>query len=68
MSRILIVTDAWYPQTNGVVRCLDNVGRELRGRGESIDYLTPDRTLERVWYDVPADGHVSEVVGAASGA
>jgi glycosyltransferase involved in cell wall biosynthesis len=43
MSRILIVTDAWYPQTNGVVRCLDNVGRELRGRGESIDYLTPDR-------------------------
>ncbi len=31
MSRILIVTDAWYPQTNGVVRCLDAVGRELKG-------------------------------------
>jgi len=43
MSRILIVTDAWYPQTNGVVRCLDNVGRELKGRGHDVQYLTPER-------------------------
>ena len=43
MSHILIVTDAWYPQTNGVVRCLDNVGRELRARGHQVDYLTPER-------------------------
>ncbi|MDR3471923.1 MAG: glycosyltransferase family 1 protein [Devosia sp.] len=43
MSRILIVTDAWFPQTNGVVRCLDNVGRELRGRGHDVQYLTPER-------------------------
>ena len=41
MSRILIVTDAWYPQTNGVVRCLDNVGREIRKRGHDVQYLTP---------------------------
>ena len=43
MSRILIVTDAWYPQTNGVVRCLDAVGKELRSRGHDIQYLTPER-------------------------
>lgn len=43
MSRILIVTDAWHPQTNGVVRCLDNVGRQLRGRGHDVQYLTPER-------------------------
>lgn len=43
MSRILIVTDAWYPQTNGVVRCLDAVGKELKGRGHDVQYLTPDR-------------------------
>ena len=43
MSRILIVTDAWHPQTNGVVRCLDAVGRELRGRGHDVQYLTPER-------------------------
>ena len=41
MSRILIVTDAWYPQTNGVVRCLDNVGRQIRERGHDVQYLTP---------------------------
>lgn len=43
MSRILIVTDAWFPQTNGVVRCLEAVGHELRGRGHDVQYLTPDR-------------------------
>jgi glycosyltransferase involved in cell wall biosynthesis len=43
MSRILVVTDAWYPQTNGVVRCLDNVGRELKERGHDVQYLTPER-------------------------
>ena len=43
MSRILIVSDAWHPQTNGVVRCLDAVGRELKGRGHDVHYLTPER-------------------------
>lgn len=43
MTRILIVTDAWYPQTNGVVRSLDAIGRELRGRGHEVHYLTPER-------------------------
>jgi len=43
MSRVLIVTDAWHPQTNGVVRCLDAVGRQLRGRGHDVQYLTPER-------------------------
>lgn len=43
MTRVLIVTDAWHPQTNGVVRCLDNVGRELRAMGATVDYLTPQQ-------------------------
>lgn len=42
MSKILIVTDAWYPQTNGVVRCLDAVGQELKAGGDDVHYLTPD--------------------------
>ncbi|MBN9314708.1 MAG: glycosyltransferase family 1 protein [Devosia sp.] len=42
MLKVLIVTDAWRPQTNGVVRCLDAVGRELMGRGHSVSYLTPE--------------------------
>ena len=43
MTNLLIVTDAWYPQTNGVVHSLDAVGRELQGRGFTVRYLTPER-------------------------
>jgi len=42
MSKVLIVTDAWLPQTNGVVRCLEAVGRELVGMGHEVSYLTPE--------------------------
>lgn len=42
-SRIVIVTDAWAPQVNGVVRCLTAVGDELAGRGMDVFYLTPEQ-------------------------
>ena len=42
MSKVLIVTDAWLPQTNGVVRCLEAVGRELVRIGHEVSYLTPE--------------------------
>ncbi|MGV3490641.1 MAG: glycosyltransferase family 4 protein [Devosia sp.] len=42
MRKVLIVTDAWRPQTNGVVRCLEMVGQELRSRGHTVSYLTPE--------------------------
>lgn len=42
LQKVLIVTDAWRPQTNGVVRCLEAVGQELRGRGHIVSYLTPE--------------------------
>lgn len=41
MDKVLIVTDAWKPQTNGVVRCLESVGLELRKTGMKVVYLTP---------------------------
>lgn len=41
--RILIVTDAWFPQTNGVVRTLSTTGEELRRLGHSVEFITPDR-------------------------
>jgi glycosyltransferase involved in cell wall biosynthesis len=40
--RVLIVTDAWYPQVNGVVRTLDTIGRELRRLGHDVHFITPD--------------------------
>ena len=38
---VLIVTDAWRPQINGVVRTLERLGEELTGRGVIVDMLTP---------------------------
>jgi glycosyltransferase involved in cell wall biosynthesis len=43
MSRILIVTDAWHPQVNGVVRTLDTTVRTLRQLGHLVEVLAPDR-------------------------
>jgi hypothetical protein len=39
--RILIVTDAWKPQVNGVVRTLSETIRELEGFGHSVEMITP---------------------------
>ena len=41
--RLLVVTDAWRPQINGVVRTLESVGKELRQTGFDVQYLTPER-------------------------
>jgi glycosyltransferase involved in cell wall biosynthesis len=40
--RILLVTDAWYPQINGVVRTLDTVCKTLRADGHAVETVTPD--------------------------
>lgn len=39
--RILIVTDAWEPQVNGVVRTLKSTRRELQRLGHEVELLTP---------------------------
>ncbi len=41
--RILIVTDAWMPQVNGVVRTLSTVAGELRAMGHVVEVIGPDR-------------------------
>jgi glycosyltransferase involved in cell wall biosynthesis len=40
--RVLIVTDAWLPQTNGVVSTLQATAATMRGFGHEICMLTPD--------------------------
>lgn len=42
-ARIVIVTDAWSPQVNGVVRTLTAVQRELQDRGHEVIVISPDR-------------------------
>jgi glycosyltransferase involved in cell wall biosynthesis len=43
--RILIVTDAWLPQVNGVVRTLTTVVAELRAMGHVVEVIAPDRFI-----------------------
>ncbi len=50
--RILIVSDAWHPQVNGVVRTLSTVVQELRTLGDTVEVIGPDRFLS-----VPMPGY-----------
>lgn len=39
--KILLVTDAWHPQINGVVRTLDKTVSNLRDRGHEVEVIAP---------------------------
>ncbi|OKL45329.1 glycosyltransferase family 4 protein [Pseudovibrio exalbescens] len=43
MSSILIVTDAWRPQINGVVRSLERLAEQLVAMGLRVEFLTPEK-------------------------
>jgi glycosyltransferase involved in cell wall biosynthesis len=40
--RVLVATDAWHPQVNGVVRTLTSLARTAKGLGVDIEFLSPD--------------------------
>ena len=48
-ERILIVSDAWEPQVNGVVRTLRMTTAELRRMGHTVDVIGPDRFRTVPW-------------------
>jgi glycosyltransferase involved in cell wall biosynthesis len=41
--RILIATDAWEPQVNGVVRTVTRVIAEMRAMGHTVEVISPDQ-------------------------
>ena len=43
MRRVLIISDAWQPQVNGVVRTLATLVRELTAMGCTAEVIGPDR-------------------------
>src|SRR6478752_5347829 len=43
MLRLLIVSDAWTPQVNGVVRTLSTVAGVLERQGDVVEVIGPDR-------------------------
>src|SRR4030095_4692661 len=40
--KILIATDAWHPQVNGVVRTLTSLAKSAAALDADISFLTPD--------------------------
>lgn len=42
MPRLTIVTDAWHPQVNGVVRSIENTNRELTKMDVTVSMVTPE--------------------------
>ncbi len=53
MSRLLIATDAWHPQVNGVVRSLEAVASHASSFDMDVHFLTPQsfHTLPLPGYD-----------------
>ena len=41
-KHLVIVTDAWHPQVNGVVRTLMNTSREIQALGYRVSMITPE--------------------------
>lgn len=67
--RILVATDAWHPQVNGVVRTLAMTADAARGLGTEFCYLTPQsfRTFAMPSYRdlrlaVPQPGKISRLI------
>lgn len=40
--KVLVATDAWHPQVNGVVRTLETLGKDLEALGHEVRYATPE--------------------------
>ena len=70
--RVLIATDAWPPQVNGVVRTLLSLQRSARPLGVDIEFLSPDgfRTIPVPTYPglrlaIPSRRRIAERIEAA---
>ena len=71
--RIAIVTDAWLPQMNGVVRTLATTCAMLRRRGHAVEVISPDQfrsvpcpTYPDIRLAVPPPGMVGRRLAAAA--
>jgi glycosyltransferase involved in cell wall biosynthesis len=52
MSKILLITDAWHPQVNGVVTTLSNLVKQAREHGDIVYVYHPKRCKIRfsLWF------------------
>jgi glycosyltransferase involved in cell wall biosynthesis len=72
MTKILVATDAWHPQVNGVVRTLTMMAEAARSFGVEISFLTPQsfRTFAMPSYPdlrlaLPHPHHIAALIARA---
>ena len=72
MTHILVATDAWHPQVNGVVRTLTMMAQAAKSLGVEVSFLTPDefRTFAMPSYRdlrlaLPYQAKVASLIDAA---
>lgn len=72
MTHILVATDAWHPQVNGVVRTLTMMAEAAKGLGVEVSFLTPlsFRTFAMPSYPelqlaLPGPGKIAKLIRAA---
>ncbi|QPF82883.1 glycosyltransferase family 1 protein [Bradyrhizobium genosp. L] len=72
MTHILVATDAWHPQVNGVVRTLTMMAQAAKSLGVEVSFLTPDsfRTFAMPSYRdlrlaLPVQSKVTALIEAA---
>src|SRR4051794_11004789 len=72
MTHILVATDAWHPQVNGVVRTLTAMAEAAKGFGVEVSFLTPQsfRTFAMPSYPdlrlaLPYPAKIAKLIDAA---
>jgi glycosyltransferase involved in cell wall biosynthesis len=72
VKRILIITDAWTPQVNGVVRTLRSLAASALKQGVEIEFLTPEGfptvalpTYRSIRCALPAPGEIARRIAQA---
>ena len=51
--RIVLISDAWHPQINGVVTTVTNTVATLKTLGHEVELITPDRFKTYPWPVTP---------------
>jgi glycosyltransferase involved in cell wall biosynthesis len=71
--KVLVATDAWHPQVNGVVRTLGSLARAAGGLGTPIEFLSPEGfpsfqvpTYPGLRLAIPSRRGIAERIEAAS--
>lgn len=62
--RVLLATDAWEPQVNGVVRTLTRVVQEMKEMGHIVEVISPDQFKT---VPLPTYSEIKLAVGAYKG-